>query len=155
MLLGNGDGTFQAARNYAESAVVGDFNGDGSLDVLMGNSLLPGNGNDAGTFPGLGNWFLPPLRWATSTATASGTWRGRGPSGAAQRRHMGRAATPTSVRPSITINDRTVAEGNTGTVAANFTVTLSAASTEAITIAYATGNGTATAGSDYWPRAAP
>ena len=43
----------------------------------------------------------------------------------------------------------TVTEGNTGTVAANFTVTLSAASTEAITIAYATGNGTATAGSDY------
>ena len=43
----------------------------------------------------------------------------------------------------------TVTEGNTGTVAATFTVTLSAASTEPITVAYATANGTATAGSDY------
>jgi hypothetical protein len=36
-----------------------------------------------------------------------------------------------------------------GTVEALFTVTLSAASTETITVAYATGNGAATAGSDY------
>jgi len=43
----------------------------------------------------------------------------------------------------------TVTEGNTGTAAATFTVTLSAASTDPITVAYATGDGTATAGSDY------
>jgi hypothetical protein len=42
-----------------------------------------------------------------------------------------------------------VTEGNTGTRAATFTVTLSAASTQAVTVAYATGNGTATPGSDY------
>ena len=51
--------------------------------------------------------------------------------------------------PSLRIGDVTVTEGNTGTVAATFTVTLSAASTETITVAYATANGTATAGSDY------
>ncbi|MFL6260853.1 MAG: beta strand repeat-containing protein [Thermoanaerobaculia bacterium] len=50
---------------------------------------------------------------------------------------------------SISINDVSVTEGNTGTVAANFTVTLSNASTSTITVTYQTANGTATAGSDY------
>ena len=40
-------------------------------------------------------------------------------------------------------------EGNAGTHSATFTVTLSAASTQPVTVAYATANGTATAGSDY------
>ena len=43
----------------------------------------------------------------------------------------------------------TVTEGNTGTVNATFTVTLSAASTATVTVHYATADGTATAGSDY------
>ncbi len=51
--------------------------------------------------------------------------------------------------PQLQIRDVTVTEGNTGTVAAQFTVTLSSASTQTITVAYATANGTATAGSDY------
>jgi hypothetical protein len=51
--------------------------------------------------------------------------------------------------PSVSINDVSVTEGNTGTRAATFTVTLSAASSQPITVAYATANGTATAGSDY------
>ncbi len=51
--------------------------------------------------------------------------------------------------PQLQIRDVSVTEGNTGTVAATFAVTLSAASTQTITVAYATSNGTATAGSDY------
>jgi len=50
---------------------------------------------------------------------------------------------------SIVINDVTVTEGNSGTVNAVFTVTLSAASSQQITVDYATANGTAEAGSDY------
>src|SRR4029450_257314 len=38
---------------------------------------------------------------------------------------------------------------NAGTQAAVFTVTLSAASSQPVTVAYSTGNGSATAGSDY------
>ena len=40
-------------------------------------------------------------------------------------------------------------EGHSGTAVATFTVTLSPTSTQAVTVAYATANGTATAGSDY------
>jgi len=64
VLLGNGDGTFQAAQAYAtggfgsSSVAIGDFNGDGNLDVVVANqcgasncksggsvSVLLGNGN--------------------------------------------------------------------------------------------------------------
>ncbi|MBD2518026.1 M10 family metallopeptidase C-terminal domain-containing protein [Nostoc sp. FACHB-973] len=51
--------------------------------------------------------------------------------------------------PTLSINDISVTEGNTGTTNATFTVTLSAASTSAVTVNYATANGTATSGSDY------
>jgi hypothetical protein len=51
--------------------------------------------------------------------------------------------------PRISVGDATVTEGNTGTRTATFTVSLSAAGSEPITVAYATGNDTATAGSDY------
>jgi hypothetical protein len=51
--------------------------------------------------------------------------------------------------PSLSINDATVTEGNSGTVNAVFTVTLSAQSGQTVTVNYATANGTATAPSDY------
>ena len=51
--------------------------------------------------------------------------------------------------PSLVVNDVTLAEGNSGTTYANFTVTLSQSSTSTVTVSYATANGTATSGSDY------
>src|SRR5215469_3747037 len=59
VLLGNGDGTFQPAISYrvgsfssAPSSIdVGDFNGDGKLDLAVANAgdnrvnILLGNGN--------------------------------------------------------------------------------------------------------------
>jgi hypothetical protein len=65
VLLGNGDGTFQAARNfgvgsYPLSVAVGDFNGDGVPDLAVANassnnvSVLLGNGD--GTFQAARNF---------------------------------------------------------------------------------------------------
>lgn len=59
VLLGKGDGTFQAAADYSagsspQSVAIGDFNGDGKLDLAVANvgsnnvSLFLGNGD--GTF---------------------------------------------------------------------------------------------------------
>lgn len=48
VLLGNGDGTFQAAVPYstvddqAFSVATGDFNGDGKIDLIVGNTNCPG-----------------------------------------------------------------------------------------------------------------
>jgi hypothetical protein len=50
VLLGNGDGTFQAVRSYASggytavSVAVGDFRGDGNTDLAVANQC-EGNGN--------------------------------------------------------------------------------------------------------------
>jgi len=55
----------------------------------------------------------------------------------------------TPVLSQLSINDVSVTEGDSGTKNATFTVSLSAASTESISVDYGTGNDTATAGSDY------
>ena len=52
-------------------------------------------------------------------------------------------------KPEITINDVTVTEGNSGTVNANFTVTLSAASAQTVKVDFATADGTANTPADY------
>lgn len=52
-------------------------------------------------------------------------------------------------QPTISINDVSLAEGNSGTANASFTVSLSNASSQTITVNYATADGSATAGSDY------
>jgi subtilisin family serine protease len=59
------------------------------------------------------------------------------------------AALAASPGVGISISGRTVAEGNSSTMPLAFTVTLSAAAAEIVTVNYATANGTATAGSDY------
>jgi uncharacterized protein (UPF0548 family) len=62
VLLGNGDGTFQTAVTYSfagtnlTAIVVGDFNGDGKLDLAVGNEGPPYSGYlDAGVSVLLGN----------------------------------------------------------------------------------------------------
>src|SRR5262249_17959887 len=49
----------------------------------------------------------------------------------------------------LSIGDVSVVEGNSGTVAANFVVSLSAPSGNTVTVNYATANGTAAAPGDY------
>ncbi len=55
-------------------------------------------------------------------------------------------------QPTLSIDDVSVSEGNSGTTTATFTVTLSAASGQTVSVNYASADGTATAGSDYVAR---
>ena len=57
--------------------------------------------------------------------------------------------------PTMTIDDATVTEGNTGITMATFVIRLSTASGRAVTGNFGTANGTATAGSDYTATAGP
>ena len=59
-------------------------------------------------------------------------------------------ATPTTALPSLSVADRSAAEGNTGTSAMNFTVLLSKAAANTVSVGYTTSNDTATAG-DFTP----
>jgi uncharacterized repeat protein (TIGR01451 family) len=59
--------------------------------------------------------------------------------------------TATAPLPTLSIDDTSVTEGNSGTVNATFVVSLSAQSASAVTVAYATASGTATSGTDFLP----
>jgi hypothetical protein len=52
-------------------------------------------------------------------------------------------------QPALRVGDAQVAEGNGGATSATFTVSLSAASSQPVTVACATANGSASSGSDY------
>ena len=56
---------------------------------------------------------------------------------------------PDEVKPVVSISGATVTEGESGSVLATLTVSLSAVATEAVTVHYQTSNGTAIAGDDY------
>jgi hypothetical protein len=161
ILPGHGDGTFQGVvRQYIDPAALAaaDFNGDGNLDVVTANygstvSVQLGNGD--GT-------LKPPIDVATgadgAVSVAVGDFNGDGRIDVAVANSgsgsvsvlLNDGTLPAAVAPSITVDDVTVTEGNTGTTAVTFTVRLSAAYGKPVTVDYATADGTATvAGGDY------
>jgi hypothetical protein len=60
-----------------------------------------------------------------------------------------REDTTVTLQPTLSINDVTVTEGNSGTTNATFTVTKSGPSDTSVDVDYATANGSATASTDY------
>ena len=77
VLLGKGDGTFQPAQAYAtggfgsSSVAIGDFNGDGNLDVVVANQCGAGNckgGGSVSVLLGNGNGTLQAAKTYSSGA---------------------------------------------------------------------------------------
>jgi hypothetical protein len=163
VLLGNGDGTFQAGKTSpvgasAWSLALADLNNDGHLDVVTANygsgnvSALLGKGDGA---------FSLPISTTADTepfAVTAGDFNGDGRPDVAVANAgsanvsvlLNDGAWPAPNAPSLSINNVSVTEGNTGTTNAVFTVSLSAASAQTITVHYDTADGTATvADNDY------
>jgi len=82
VLLGNGDGTFQAPRTYGVGAspygvAVGDFNGDGKLDLVVTNSGSSGSvsvllGNGDGTFQAAVNYNVGTYPYSVAVGDFNG-----------------------------------------------------------------------------------
>jgi hypothetical protein len=162
VLLGTGTGSFAAAQSYnagasPKSLAVADFNGDGKIDLVTANaggtvSVLLGDGTGA---------FRPPVIAAVgagASGVAAGDFNGDGRADAASANSgannisvlLNDGIWPALSAPSFTITDPpSITEGNTGSTAVSFTVNLSAAYSQTVTVQYATANGSATAGSDY------
>jgi hypothetical protein len=163
VLLGDGLGSFASAGSYStgpspQSLALGDFNADGKFDLITTNYYLGTTSVLLGTGSG---GFKPPVNAAVGSSpwgAAVGDFNGDGRLDAVVTNfHSGNVsvllndgAWPPLGAPSISINDVTVTEGNSGTTSANFTVSLSAAPTQTVSVHYATVDGSATtAGGDY------
>ncbi len=141
-----------AGSGYRQLNVNGTVNlGGSSLDAsanfqsTVGNTftIINNDGSDAvvGTFAGLAEGATVVLGGLPFTISYVG--------GTGNDVVLVRVPAVGPTPPSLSISDVTVAEGNSGTVQAVFTLTLSAASSQTVTVDYATGDETATSPDDY------
>jgi hypothetical protein len=165
IFTGIGDGTFDepivhSANGYEHTGVaVADFNFDGLLDAVTSDadtgtvSELLGDGNGTLTYAGAYAVGSSPMAIVVGDFNGDGrpdvATANAGSNSVSVLLNDGTWTPPPPPPPALRIGDRTVTEGNTGTASATFTVTLSAPSTQPVTVAYTTGTGSATAGSDY------
>jgi hypothetical protein len=163
VFLGSGDGTFVPPRTFGAgsfpgSAAAGDVNADGKLDLVVTNQSSTG-GVSALLGKGDGGLAAPIT---ISTAGSSGAlvvadFSGDGRPDAAATNIGSSNVTIllndgnwTVPPPRITVSDVSKAEGKNKSITSfTFTVSLSSASNQPVTVSYRTVNGTATAGSDY------
>jgi hypothetical protein len=101
VLLGNGDGTFQAGlvtpSLKATAMVVGDFNGDGRLDLLVGSGyFLAGNGDGTFAAPVFAGFFF-------EFAAAVGDLNGDGKLDLVANSQLGSNTTKQSAYSTITV----------------------------------------------------
>jgi hypothetical protein len=108
------------------------FWGPGTLSQLPGNVLHGAEGHGTIQFIGTFSTFS----WTVPTPEV---WHG----------FTFGIRTTQALEPNLSIANVTANEGNAGTTAFTFDVTLSAASASTVTVDYATSDGTATASSDY------
>lgn len=164
VLLGDGQGgyrgpqTFTASSNpssYSSSVALEDFTGDGNVDIAVadyysGVNVLYGTGNGAFSVPV--QVAAVPSLWALASGDIGGNG---GFDIAATNLDAGAVSVLLNDQnwsappPGLSINNVEVVEGDTGTVAAVFTVTRSGNLDGSTTVYYSTTNDGALAGSDY------
>jgi Calx-beta domain-containing protein/VCBS repeat protein/FG-GAP repeat protein len=164
LLVGNGLGYFTGAPQVFAidstplAVAIADFNGDGTSDLVATSwggkvNVLLGAG---------GGTYRPPMIVSAGGDTPAGVtvadFNGDGRQDVVTANAgsndtsalLNDGVWPALSAPSISINDVTVWEGNTGTTNATFTVSLSAASTQSVSVHFATEDYTATvADNDY------
>ena len=180
---GVGDGTFQPVENGdynlspisfgPDSVAAGDFNADGKLDLLSttidhsgGDETAPRYFTIVNVLLGHGDGTFAVPRSSTVydsglSFTTAGDFNGDGFADLAAT-NLGYSNAPDSVSvflnngfwpTAITIDDVSVIEGNSGTTAATFTVSISPAYGQTVSVDYETADGnswnSATAGADY------
>ncbi len=122
-------GTAVAGKDFVAqsgSISIGPGQSSGTITVLaLGNTLNEPNKTFTVTLTSATNALLP------AGTKATGTIQNDDP------------------LPSLSVSNVTAAEGNSGTTNFTFTVSLSAASGQTVTVPYATADGTAVAGTDY------
>lgn len=165
-------GAYVATSGSARSAVMArlsyDFDGNGTFDRVetFNNfatdakvgyekySEAKGFRSVSGTFADLRNGRIRLEVWSafgTDATTLRTSDPGSTPSQVLIPFVLG--GTGPAPLPTLSVNDVSLAEGNSGTRQATFTVRLSAASTQVVSVAFATADGSATAGQDYQGRA--
>lgn len=167
VLLGNGDGTFAAAQTtWANNSRLGevaaaDFNGDGKLDVATPDGFVQPMRVDPTVLLGRGDGtFDSPYHfdggYGPIALVATDLSGDTAPDVSVANIFSGNVSVlindqnwPPVGAPFVNVNDVWITEGNTGTLAATFRVSLSAGFNLPISIDYSTADVTATAGSDY------
>ncbi len=119
------------------ASATADGSGFGEGEIYLGAAVVTTNASGLAAFEYSPSVLLPSADLLTATAT--------NPSGSTSEFSSTLAAPP----PTLTIDDVGMAEGDRGTPQATFTVKLSRPTSLPVTVSYATGLGTATAGVDY------
>jgi len=118
-----------------------DASGSGEGQSYLGSHPVTTDGAGNVSFSGVTLPIPPGQTFITATATDTNN--------PASTSEFSACVSPAGGLPTLSINNVSQNEGNSGTTPFVFTVTLSAASASTVTVNYATADGTATAPSDY------